>query len=284
MRSPTDPREPRDPRDEPGEILEAFGTQRAWLDPPPGAFASVRRRAAARRRRRAFAAATGVAACLAGITTTVALVAPGTGGDGGGTASATAPPAATGTGAASPDERSGHPSPTPDATQSPESSQESTAPPGSGTGTGTGETPTCATAQLDLTAGRANSGAGSMFVPLEFTNAGEETCAMLGYPGVSLVAASDGTQQVGAPATRGTERGEPVVVDLAPGATATADLRIARAENYPTDTCDPASTRGLRVYPPNQRASLFLPYENVTGCANDEVELLEVTVVYTDEP
>ncbi|MGP3968736.1 DUF4232 domain-containing protein [Streptomyces sp. 6N223] len=278
MRSPTDP---RDPRDEPGEILEAFGTPQARLDPPPGAFASLRRRAAARRRRRAFAAATGVAACLAGVTTAIAFVAPGDG-DGGGMATTTAPPVATDT--SSPTDRSGEPSRTPDASSSTSSSSSSSTSASPDPGGGPGETPTCATSQLELTAGRTDSGAGSMYVPLEFTNAGEETCAMLGYPGVSLVAESDGTEQVGAPATRGTERGDPVVVNLAPGATATADLRITRAENYPTATCDPEPTRGLRVYPPNQRASIFLPYENATGCASEEVELLEVTVVYADEP
>jgi hypothetical protein len=272
MRSPTDP---RDPRDEPGEIVEAFrGAPPVRLDPAAGAFHALRRRAAARRRRRAFAAATGVAACLGGITTVVALTVPGDAG------SPTTPPAAHGSSSPAARTPSGDP-PTTDAS-APSDPAESPPQSPEPTGDSGGTTPTCATAQLDLTSGTPNSGAGSVFVPLEFTNRGEDACAMLGYPGVSLVG-EDASGQVGAPARRGTERGEAVVLELPPGASATADLRITRAENYPAEDCDPTATRGLRVYPPNQRASLFLPYENVTGCANEDVELLSVTVVYAGE-
>jgi hypothetical protein len=296
MRSPTDP---PDPREEPGEIVEAFRTRTpvAPLDPPPGMFENVRRRAAGRRRRRAFAVATAVAACLTGTTAVIALTAPGDADP-----TTAAPPVATES--APPTERSfpsSSPSPTsePETSQSTENSPESpqnpenpdpsdaSDPSESSEATEsspeeTGTTPTCATSQLDLVAGTPNSGAGSVFVPLEFTNTGDETCAILGYPGVSLVSA-DTDEQIGAPATRGPEHGEPTMLELSPGDTATADLRITRAENYPTETCDPAPTSGLRVYPPNQRASLFLPYENVTGCANEEVTLLSVTVVYEGE-
>ncbi|RKN10433.1 DUF4232 domain-containing protein [Streptomyces radicis] len=143
--------------------------------------------------------------------------------------------------------------------------------------------PTCVGAALVLTAGQSDGAAGSLTIPLEFTNVGEVTCALVGYPGVSLTGENGGEnvgEQVGAPARRGDERGQGVPVELAPGEVALADLRVGTAENYPAEDCEPEPSGGLRVFPPDETEALFLPFDGLTACANDGVALLSVTAVY----
>lgn len=136
---------------------------------------------------------------------------------------------------------------------------------------------TCAATELMLTAGQTQGAAGSTIVPLVFTNTGGRTCVLKGFPGVSYVTGESGTE-VGAAAARSGEEG--AEVELAPGATASAQVRAVQAENYPAEMCAPTPVAGLRVFPPNAYASLFLPYPT-TGCANTGpgVFQLEVTTV-----
>ncbi|MGP4114128.1 DUF4232 domain-containing protein [Streptomyces sp. 4N509B] len=297
MKSPTDPPDRHEPPDEwsrpgePGELTDAFRADPDLrLDPPPGTYAAVRRRAAGRRRRRTAAVTAAVAACVLGGTALAVATLPGRDGSAGDTPPAAAPPAPgheptsdapPGEQDRSPDGTDGTGGSDGETVEATPAEPTATTPPAEETGT-----PSCTTPQLSLAAGPANSGAGSLYLTLEFTNTGEDSCALLGYPGVSLVTAAPedgdeaGDTQIGSAATRGEERGEATLLELAPDATATADLRIARAENYDDATCEPVPAEGFLVYPPNERASLFLPYDNLTGCAAPEVELLAVTVVY----
>jgi hypothetical protein len=105
-----------------------------------------------------------------------------------------------------------------------------------------------------------------------FSNTGQTTCSLRGFPGVSLVDASG--EQVGSAASR-TGTGGPAVV-LVPGGGAVADLRMARGENYPAERCAPVDTEGLRVYPPDETRALFLPRDGFTGCRSLQVSLLSV--------
>ncbi|MFC4605809.1 DUF4232 domain-containing protein [Rhodococcus kronopolitis] len=136
---------------------------------------------------------------------------------------------------------------------------------------------TCASTELMLTAGQAQGAAGSAIVPLVFTNSGGRTCELHGFPGVSYVAEEHGAE-VGAAAARSGEEGP--VVQLAPGATASAQVRAIEVANYPAEMCGPTPVAGLRVFPPNSYAPLFLPYPT-TGCAmtGPGVFQLEVTTV-----
>lgn len=88
---------------------------------------------------------------------------------------------------------------------------------------------------------------------LVLTNTSSQTCTLQGYAGVSYVAFA-GTQ-VGAPAQR--VSGPEPLVSLAPGASATATLAMVDAGNFGS-SCGLTPTRGLRVYPPNQTAALFV--------------------------
>ncbi|WP_037176649.1 DUF4232 domain-containing protein [Rhodococcus sp. UNC363MFTsu5.1] len=136
---------------------------------------------------------------------------------------------------------------------------------------------TCAATELMLTAGQPEGAAGSTIIPLVFTNIGGRTCKLDGFPGVSYVAQENGPE-VGAPATRSGAGQGPV--ELTSDGKATAQVRAIQVANYPPELCEPTPVAGLRVFPPNAYASLFLPFPG-TGCAKTgpEVNQLEVTAV-----
>ncbi len=130
----------------------------------------------------------------------------------------------------------------------------------------------CATG--DLTAGLANpnGAAGSVYYSLRLTNHGTTTCILQGYAGVSFVTGPSG-QQVGAAASRGT--GSAPAITLAPGSSAGAVLQITDPTNYGTG-CGLTSVAGLRVYPPNQTASLYIAHPDRT-CSNTADVTLHVS-------
>jgi Domain of unknown function (DUF4232) len=118
--------------------------------------------------------------------------------------------------------------------------------------------PACATSGLVVWLDtRGNGAAGSIYYRLELTNLSGRACTLFGYPGVSAVNLAG--RQLGSAAGRDPVHG-PHLVTLARGATATVVLRIADVGNYPAATCRPVTAAGLRVYPPNQRASRLVPF------------------------
>lgn len=113
-------------------------------------------------------------------------------------------------------------------------------------------------------------------MPIVFTNTGGKTCSLQGYPGVSLVN-SGGV--IGNPATREYGRGiSSAIVTLAPGARASALLRISDYGAYGSSTCKPKRSSFLQVYPPNETATIDIPGE-WTGCQDKAVGLLSVRPV-----
>ncbi|AMM19547.1 hypothetical protein AX769_04570 [Frondihabitans sp. PAMC 28766] len=147
---------------------------------------------------------------------------------------------------------------------------------GSGTGTGTGTVAACTTANLRGSLDNANGGAaGSTYASVVLTNVGTASCTLQGWPGVSLVGDSNGTQ-IGAAAVfdRTSPHG---TVTLAPKAAAKAPLRIVQALNYDNATCSPTTADGFRVYPPGQKASLFVQDSGVHACKAPGVKLLTVS-------
>ncbi len=101
---------------------------------------------------------------------------------------------------------------------------------------------------------RGGGTAGSVYVLLDFRNSSQRTCTLDGHPGVSFVGHGDGTQ-LGEPASR---TGGTTSVRLAPGRSTTALLKITDAGNYPAEQCAPTTADGLRIYPPDSRASTFV--------------------------
>jgi hypothetical protein len=143
--------------------------------------------------------------------------------------------------------------------------------PGNGGGEGSGGggapmaggTPECKTSNLKLSLGPSDGAAGHFFQALRFTNASAQNCVIVGFPGVSYVTGSNGTQ-VGAPAERDGAKGGQIV--LKPGQVASAIVTFTDVGVFDQTACRPTPTLGLRVYPPDSTASMFVA-RNGTGCA-----------------
>lgn len=135
-----------------------------------------------------------------------------------------------------------------------------------------GGTPLCQAANLTASTDASGGGAaGSVYMQLLLTNSGSTPCLLRGFPGVSLTADAGGAP-IGAPATR--DESTPVAdVVLAPGTAGTARLRYTQARNYQDCTLTPAA--GYRIYPPEDKASLFLP-QPTDACSDAGVALLSI--------
>ena len=118
----------------------------------------------------------------------------------------------------------------------------------------------CTSGQLSVTVGPSQGAAGTEIVPLVFTNTGTTLCTLQGYPGVSAVVASG--VQLGRPAHRVSVASTPLDA-LEPGQTTQAIFTYSDPLNQCTD---PTTALGLRVYPPNQTAALFVPTTGVGQC------------------
>lgn len=121
----------------------------------------------------------------------------------------------------------------------------------------------CEVADLNLSLSEGEGTAGTYYRSLIFTNKGTRTCTIQGFPGVSYVAGDDG-HQVGPSAKRNGEKGP--AITLKPGESAYADVGFVQVMNYDPAVCKPTETRGIRVYPPHEYDSMFVPSSG-TGCA-----------------
>lgn len=133
---------------------------------------------------------------------------------------------------------------------------------GSGTGSG-GAAPTkqastsrCHTGDLKLSLGEGDGAAGTAYAALIFKNVSGRTCTLYGFPGVSWVAGNDG-HQVNAGFTR-TDAAKSTIT-LAAGGVAHATLATHDVSFLNASQCKPVSVRGLRVYPPDETKSIFVP-------------------------
>ncbi len=134
----------------------------------------------------------------------------------------------------------------------------------------------CATSSLHASVLRTGAAAGSVYRTISLRNAGSSPCRIKGWSGVSLVGGSKG-RQLGAPASR-TGSSAPAVVLKQNGST-TFTVRQSQAGNYDVGACDPVAARGYRIYPPNQRAALFLPIAGLQACDNPDTSQLSVGAV-----
>ncbi len=134
----------------------------------------------------------------------------------------------------------------------------------------------CLTTDLRVTVGAANGAAGTVYYPLDFTNASTTACTLYGYPGVAFVS-SPGGSQVGVPAGRGST-GPPALITLPPGATAHATLGVS--DVLIGDNCahHQVQVNWVQVYPPDQYSALFAPLSR-QGCADGSLVTMHVTTV-----
>jgi hypothetical protein len=132
-------------------------------------------------------------------------------------------------------------------------------------GTATAEAPAaCTSTQLKLKLGASEGAAGSVYIPLIFTNASTHACTLRGYPGVSSVTGSTG-KQVGGSATRDTTHTVRTITLKARGGTASALYRHVNPENFDAKDCSKATARGYRVYAPNLTRALYVANRH-TAC------------------
>jgi hypothetical protein len=122
----------------------------------------------------------------------------------------------------------------------------------------------CPNGSLQVKLGLGQGYAGGTYVVIDFTNTSGATCTLYGYPGVSLVSGPP-YSQIGLAAKR-TSTTPVKQITLAPGATGNALLQIVDALNFPTSTCSPVKSTNMRVFPPNQTISVYLPYASY-GCS-----------------
>jgi hypothetical protein len=122
----------------------------------------------------------------------------------------------------------------------------------------TAGTPACQTGGLvtwlDLPG---NGAAGSIIYSLDFTNLSGHKCTLRGYPGVSAINLRG--RQIGKAAVRDNSRNTRTIT-LKDGASAVAMLKVTESGNFPPSSCGPRTAAGLRVFPPNQKASRTVPF------------------------
>ena len=136
----------------------------------------------------------------------------------------------------------------------------------SGTVTLSGGAPACTSADLQASlGGGAGAGMSQNHTGLQLKNTGSSTCTLYGYPGVSWVRGAQGLQTGAAAVRQADPSGTEKVVTLAPGALASAPLDIVDAAVIPPSECKPVAVRGLRIYPPGQKAALFLSLPTAAG-------------------
>jgi len=116
----------------------------------------------------------------------------------------------------------------------------------------TAGTRTCTTNDLYLSMGRQDAAAGSLYWPVRFTNTSTGTCALRGYPGVSVL--STGHHRIGAAASRSGEKYG--TVKVAPGQTVTS---VVRTTNGPVGGPCNSTGKYLRVYPPASTKAVLVP-------------------------
>jgi uncharacterized protein DUF4232 len=143
-----------------------------------------------------------------------------------------------------------------------------TTPDGSGLRSGSGRAGECTAANLRLSLGQGDAAMSHVYLPLQFTNTGRTSCTLVGFPGVSYVTGDEG-RQVGAPAVRDGTIGSPVT--LAPGQLAAAIVTEVQVGVFDASACQPTPVRGLRVYPPDDTAAMFIAQAS-TGCAGNPPE------------
>jgi hypothetical protein len=137
----------------------------------------------------------------------------------------------------------------------------------------------CAAADLHLRiAGSQRGGTpGLTDYTLDFTNTGDSTCSLSGYPAVSMV--SRAGHQLGSPAGRGLMTVAPLVT-LAPGATAHTTLAYYSRKVTAGHGCGPVATAyELRVYVAGQRRALFAAM-GVHACSQAGQVYLTITQAF----
>jgi hypothetical protein len=120
--------------------------------------------------------------------------------------------------------------------------------------------------------GSGNGAAGSVFYKLRITNLGSAACTLTGFPKVSALNLNG--KAVGKPASK--EAGSKAkAVKLAPGGSASFQVRVVEAGNFSPSDCHPTQAAGFRVSLPSSAAAKVVPFPFET-CAQPIQSVLAV--------
>lgn len=124
---------------------------------------------------------------------------------------------------------------------------------------GRGPVPSACTAmELSAALGASQGAAGTVYVPIVFTNATLYTCTVQGHPKVTSVTGATHTR-VGPAAT--SDPGAAASVWVQPfGGTASASLGVVETGNFPPSSCVPKHASGLQVIAPHTSEATVLAY------------------------
>ena len=137
-------------------------------------------------------------------------------------------------------------------------------------------TASCTTDTSTAELGQADGAAGSVMVPIIFTNTSSAPCTLEGFPVVEFVGDEDGTT-IGAPATDD-DQSAVALVTIEPGNSASALLTITTAD---VEGCTRVAVDGFRVIPPGSSDAFFIANTDYQGCQED-VSVLKVAAVATN--
>jgi hypothetical protein len=101
-----------------------------------------------------------------------------------------------------------------------------------------------------------DAAAGHVNYQLEISNISHHTCSLVGFPGVSAVGRHG---QLGSAAQRDHSHAVRTVT-LASGATAHVELLLTNVAVFSSGSCRQTTAEGLKVFPPNDFKSLFIPF------------------------
>lgn len=121
---------------------------------------------------------------------------------------------------------------------------------------------TCNADELSLSVATGDAAAGTVAYNLFLTNAGQRSCSLSGFPGVSLV--NDNGNQIGQSADRAVSYINKKV-NLAPGAKTEIIVGLGNAANFTAGQCKPGATK-FRVFPPNDTGYLSAATSVGTWC------------------
>ena len=134
----------------------------------------------------------------------------------------------------------------------------------------------CQSSALKVTIGNRGAAAGTAYYAIDFTNVSATACTLYGYPGVSFTGETYSVQ-VGPAATRNPSSPK-VLVTLAPGAVASAQISVVDALNFSPGPCGLTTVSGILIYPPNLTTAVGLPFNSYT-CVHAKDHILTVNAV-----
>jgi hypothetical protein len=134
----------------------------------------------------------------------------------------------------------------------------------------------CTTDTATAELGEPNGAAGSVTMPIIFTNTSNAPCTLEGFPVVEFVGDGNGTT-IGAPATDNDETAV-ALVTIEPGNSAMALLTVTEAD---VEGCTRVPVDGFRVTPPGSNDAFFIANTDYQGCQED-VSVLSVSAIATN--